>query len=128
MKTTQVLDILKTKLEEIDPPIGKIHTSLLSSPKPEQVITDLKFKDLALGDVLKAFIIRPGNAIIRRGTTGRQGFSMRLRNIEIQGLISINIDNVGAAERVLEDAWEEVIQKLQNESRIEDETRGDTFS
>lgn len=127
MKTRDVLKVLKEKLEEIQPPIGNIFAVLRKSPKPEDVIQDYKFKDPVLGDVIKAFILRPGDSRISRATTGNVGFSIRVRNIIIDGFISVRDDSDQAEDVVLEDAWDAIVDKLQKVSRLEDKSQGDAF-
>ena len=127
MKTRDVLQVLKEKIEEIDPPVGRLFAVVRKSPKLEDVIQDYAFKDPVLGNVIKAFVLRPGNARIQRATTGNVGFSFRLRNVIIEGFISVRDDSDQAEDVVLEDAWDAIIDKLQNVSRLEDKSQGDAF-
>ena len=48
LKTREILSFYKSKLEEITPKIGRIHSTLRASAKPEDVITDFKFKEFIL--------------------------------------------------------------------------------
>lgn len=125
MKTRDVLSTLKQELASIQPPVGKLFSTLRASAKPEETITDFKFNDPSAGNILKAFILRPADSRISRGTTGRTGFSMRMRNIAIAGLITVREDI--SADAILEDAFDAIIERLVGVSRLETESQGDSF-
>lgn len=121
------LDKLKAELEAITPPIGRVHARLQMSPDQDAVITDWKFKDDVLGEVVKAFIIMPGNGRESRGTTGNTGFSLAAQNIVIRGFLSINTEGKGAPDLVLEEAFDAVRARLRKLTRLQDVSQGDAF-
>ncbi len=128
MRTRDVLAFLKNELEQIDPPIGRVFAQLRKSADPQAMITDFRFKDPVFGNIIKAFIIQPGNARIRRATTGRNGHSHRLRNITIQGFISLREGNEDDGEDLaLEDTFDAIIGRLQQVQRLETQSQGSTF-
>lgn len=128
LRTTEVLDKVKAELDAIEPSIGRVHTSLKASAKQEDIITDYLIDDPVAGKVIKAFIIRPGNQRIRRRTLGNNGFSNRFRTIIIDGFMTMPHENPNGADRILEDEFDKVINKLQALNRMEDSAQGDTFN
>lgn len=121
------LDKIKAELEAITPSIGRVYARLQFSPEAEDVITDYKFEDPALGEVIKAFIIAPGNGRESRGTTGKTGFALAAQNIVVTGFVSMNTAGDGAPDLVLEDAFETIRTKLRALQRLQDVSQGDAF-
>ena len=127
LRTSEVLDKIKLQLEAITPSIGRVHSDLRASAAPEDLIADYLFNHPTAGKVIQAFIIRSGPATIERGTTGNSGFSIRNRTIVIDGFVTIQHKNAAGADRILEDAFDSVISKLQKLQRLETRSQGDTF-
>ena len=127
LKTTEVLDKIKAELESIDPTIGKVFATLRASADPEDLITDYLVKDTKAGKVLKAWVIHPGRATIKRSTIGNTGFSNRMRTIVIDGFMTIQHKNEPESDRILMDELDKVILKLQSLQRLQTEAQGDTF-
>ncbi len=128
LKTRQVLDLFKVRVDSAVSNEWKTHSTLRHSPNPDEITNDYRVTDPNLGKILKAILIMPAEARIKRGTTGRNGFSMRVRNIRIQAFIGIDINkSAGAPDRVLEDAIDDIVVELQKLNRMEEKSQGDTF-
>lgn len=127
MTTRQMLERVKLELEAITPQIGRIYARLQFSPDGDQVITDWKFKDPTLGEIIKVFMIVPGNGKEKRGTTGHVGFSLAAQNIDIIGMISMTLEGKDAPDLVLEDTFTTITDKLRKLSRMQAASEGDAF-
>lgn len=129
LKTREILSFYKSKLEEITPNIGRIHSTLRASAKPEDVITDFKFKDESGRKELKFYILKPGPRTAERSTIGgSKGFYLDLRAIVIQCFISMATENPDAADARLEDVVDLIVDKLFSIDRLSEESGDNTFS
>lgn len=127
MRTIEVLGFLKQRLESITPVIGRVHASLRVSPNLEDFVEDFKFKDPKRGDIIRAFLIKPSNSKSVRATTGRTGFSHKVQNFVIQGVISAGTKNENGPDLLLEDLFDSIEENLRQVSRLENVSQGDTF-
>lgn len=129
LSTREILSFYKTKLEEIEPSIGKVHSTLLASVKPEDVITHFKHKDAGGREELKFYILKPGPRTAQRATTGgKRGFYDDLRTVIIQCFISMATGNPNAADARLEDVVDSIVDKLFGIDRLSDKSGDNTFS
>ncbi len=127
LKTREILAKIKAEIDAITPAVGKTFSTLRTGTKPEDVDVDYRFKDPVLGDVFKAFIIKPGIQRVNRASLGPGGFSKRDRLVLIEGFVSSRTGNEGAADSALEDAFDAIMAKLQTLQRLESKSQGDTF-
>lgn len=120
MTVREVLEAVKVVLGALDPVPGRLHISMVMNPNQEEVVNQFIFRDEALGDVIKGFIIKPANSRSKNSTTGQNGYRDRLRNFVVQGVISTNIAGKDAPDLILESEMDRIEDKLASVGRIQE--------
>lgn len=117
MTTKEKLNAIAAEIRAISPSVGRVHQTLKARITMDDVKTDFEVKDTDFGDILKGWVVRPGDGDEERSTIS-QAFSESSQNFVISGMISV-VERK-ATEDVLEDEMNRVRNALrQKTARLE---------
>lgn len=123
LKPSEILPILKTDVETaLGAGTWFVHTTFKNKIEEQDIRADFVKTDATLGEIVKAWIIRPGESLARAHTTGKLGKALEDRMYRIAGLISVREGK--ATENELDDASHLIRNELLKHGRLQ--PAGDT--
>ena len=118
MTDEEVLEVLKARIEALDPSIGRVYTTLRNKFDPEEIADELRFKNPDKGELIQFYVIRPDDGEEVPHSVGRIGHSLADQNYIITGFISVKKPPKGDTETVLNGDFRRIRGTLRTLTRL----------
>lgn len=120
MTTRDILNSIVREINGIEPKVGRVYHTRRSKFDPKDVATDVTFREPSFEDaeIVKLFIVSPGELREIIATTGRDGYSTAARVVRVTGMVSVHDQH--PSDWLLADTLENIRNALRKLGRLKD--------